>query len=109
MLSGACYDQFDKNAVSELRNKARVWMVLLKLKALMVAACMDEGPVHEWDWRGEMEETKVACKPGMRYRVRDEMLQRSWMINEASHRVFYYGLTGYRRLHCDMEEEQTWK
>lgn len=98
VLSSACYDHYDKNAVVALASRVGRWLVPLGLKALLVSNGLDEGAVTELDWWNEHNEmgTRFICTPSQHYSIREGTLWCSWAVVTPYHRFLYCGATGYR-------------
>lgn len=56
LLSSACYDHYDKNAIAALSSRVLKWFVPLGLKALLTALNVPVERIVELDWWQEHEE-----------------------------------------------------
>ncbi|CDF35758.1 unnamed protein product [Chondrus crispus] len=100
ILSSACYDHYDKNAVAALVSRVTVWLVPLGLKQVLVSAGVPDDKVIELDWWEEsvVKGYTFICTPAQHYSIRDGALWCSWVVNAEHHHFFYCGGTGYRAI-----------
>lgn len=111
VLSSACYDHYDKNAVSALADRVGIWLVPLGLKPLLVAAGVPDHKVVQLDWWQEytVNGALFACTPAQHYSVRDDTLWCSWVIRASNHQIFFCGATGYRSVGRDLEDSDVYE
>lgn len=111
LLSSACYDHYDKNAVVALEGRVGVWLVPLGLKSLLVTAGVPEAKVVQLDWWEEhrVNGSLFVCTPAQHYSVREDVLWCSWVVHGPHHKVFYCGATGYRPVQRDAEDSEMYE
>lgn len=111
ILSSACYDAFDKNAIQQLEGKVHNWLVPLGVKILLTSMGIDKGKVTELDWWQEhrVKGCLFACTPAQHYSVRDDALWCSWVIHATHHRIFFCGATGYRSVQRENEDNECYE
>lgn len=63
LLSSACYDHYDKNAIAALSSRVLKWFVPLGLKALLTALNVPVERIVELDWWQEHEEFSPSHIP----------------------------------------------
>lgn len=110
ILSSACYDHYDKNAIQALQSRVGKWLVPLGVKALLVALDISKDVVVELDWWQEhkVHGSKFVCTPCQHFSNRDDALWCSWAVHAPHHRFFYCGGTGYRSINHESEDSETY-
>lgn len=111
ILSSACYDSYDKNAVQLLESRVKHWLVPIGLKSLLVSVGISESTIVELDWWQEhhVNGSLFVCTPAQHCSNRDDALWCSWVVHAPHHRFFFCGGTGYRAIPTDIEDNDTYE
>lgn len=118
VISSACPDHFDKDAVKKIGPRVRRWVVPLGVGALLTSdSGISKDNITELDWwtdtvvpfvaddEGETDravqgcgDTHVVCTPAQHRSPVDSTLWASWYIMTPYKRIFFCGATGYRAM-----------